>query len=81
MVRAGDIVYIHVFGQGLLICNTYEVATDLLEKQGSIYSDKPHLVMAGELYVFSPLDRRIYADVACRCGCENMVPFIPLVYQ
>lgn len=45
----GDIMYIHVFGQGLVFCNTYEVATDLLERQGAIYSDKPHLVMAGEL--------------------------------
>lgn len=42
-------MYIHVFGQGLVFCNTYEVATDLLEKQGSIYSDKPQLIMAGEL--------------------------------
>ena len=36
---------------GLLFCNTYEVATDLLEKQGAIYSDKPALVMAGDLCV------------------------------
>ena len=45
----GDIVYLHVFGQGLLFLNTYEVAIDLLERKGSIYSDKPPLVMAGEL--------------------------------
>ncbi|EKM53298.1 uncharacterized protein PHACADRAFT_163592 [Phanerochaete carnosa HHB-10118-sp] len=45
----GDIVYIHLLGQGLVFCNTYEVAQDLLDKKGSIYSDKPHLVMAGEL--------------------------------
>ncbi|THG97275.1 hypothetical protein EW026_g4689 [Hermanssonia centrifuga] len=47
--KYGDVVYIHVFGQGLLFCNTYETATDLLEKRGAIYSDKPALVMAGEL--------------------------------
>ncbi|KAI0676742.1 cytochrome P450 [Trametes maxima] len=45
----GDVVYLHVFGQGLLFLNTYDVAIDLLEKKGSIYSDKPSLVMAGEL--------------------------------
>ncbi|KAI0764993.1 cytochrome P450 [Fomes fomentarius] len=45
----GDIVYLHVFGQGLLFLNTYEVAIDLLERKGSIYSDKPALVMAGDL--------------------------------
>ncbi|RDX54448.1 cytochrome P450 [Lentinus brumalis] len=47
--RYGDIVYLHVFGQGLLFLNTYEVALDLMERKGSIYSDKPPLVMAGEL--------------------------------
>ena len=46
-------MYIHVFGQGLVFCNTYEVAQDLLEKKGSIYSDKPQLIMAGELCVSS----------------------------
>ncbi|KAI0701720.1 cytochrome P450 [Earliella scabrosa] len=45
----GDIVYLHVFGQGLLFLNTYDVAVDLLERKGSIYSDKPALVMAGDL--------------------------------
>ncbi|KAI0637681.1 cytochrome P450 [Trametes polyzona] len=45
----GDVVYLHVFGQGLLFVNTYEAAIELLEKKGSIYSDKPRLVMAGEL--------------------------------
>ncbi|KAH8103320.1 cytochrome P450 [Cristinia sonorae] len=45
----GDIVYIHVFGQGLVFLNSYDVTVDLLEKRGSIYSDKPALVMAGEL--------------------------------
>ncbi|EMD36507.1 hypothetical protein CERSUDRAFT_115561 [Gelatoporia subvermispora B] len=45
----GDTVYLHVFGQGLVFLNSIEAATDLLEKKGSIYSDKPSLVMAGEL--------------------------------
>ncbi|PFH51601.1 hypothetical protein AMATHDRAFT_142046 [Amanita thiersii Skay4041] len=45
----GDIVYVHVFGQGLVFLNSPEAAFDLLDKRGSIYSDKPQLVMAGEL--------------------------------
>lgn len=45
----GDIVYLHVFGQGLLFLNTYEIAIDLLERKGAIYSDKPARVMAGDL--------------------------------
>ena len=47
--RTGKIVYLHVFGQGLVFLNTSEVAVDLMEKRGAIYSDKPSLVMAGEL--------------------------------
>ncbi|TCD67633.1 hypothetical protein EIP91_012198 [Steccherinum ochraceum] len=45
----GDIVYIHVFGQGLVFLNSYDVTVDLMDKRGAIYSDKPALVMAGEL--------------------------------
>ncbi|KAF8629505.1 hypothetical protein AX17_005631 [Amanita inopinata Kibby_2008] len=45
----GDVVYLHVFGQGLVFLNSPEAAVDLLDKRGSIYSDKPQLVMVGEL--------------------------------
>ncbi|THH22534.1 hypothetical protein EUX98_g8161 [Antrodiella citrinella] len=45
----GEIVYIHVFGQGLVFLNSYEVTVELMEKRGAIYSDKPAFVMAGEL--------------------------------
>lgn len=45
----GDVVYLHVLGQGLVFLNSPEAAVDLLDKRGSIYSDKPSLVMAGEL--------------------------------
>ncbi|OJT07746.1 O-methylsterigmatocystin oxidoreductase [Trametes pubescens] len=45
----GELVYLNVFGQGLLFVNSYEAAVDLLEKRGAIYSDKPKMVMAGEL--------------------------------
>ncbi|KZT21538.1 cytochrome P450 [Neolentinus lepideus HHB14362 ss-1] len=47
--KYGDIVYIHVFGTGLVFLNDAEAAVDLMDRKGSIYSDRPHLVMAGEL--------------------------------
>jgi len=47
----GDVVYIHVLGQSLVFLNSADAAFDLLDKRGSIYSDKPSLVMAGELSV------------------------------
>jgi cytochrome P450 len=45
----GDVCYVHVFGQGLVFLCSPEAAFDLLDKRGSIYSDKPYLVMTGEL--------------------------------
>ncbi|KAG6808984.1 hypothetical protein H0H92_002091 [Tricholoma furcatifolium] len=45
----GDVVYLHVLGQGLVFLNSPEAVSDLLDMRGSIYSDKPSLVMAGDL--------------------------------
>ncbi|TFK50520.1 cytochrome P450 [Heliocybe sulcata] len=45
----GDVVYVHVFGVALVFLNTTDAAFDLMEKRGAIYSDKPRLVMTGEL--------------------------------
>ncbi|KAF9043019.1 cytochrome P450 [Panaeolus papilionaceus] len=45
----GDVVYLHVLGQGIVFLNSAEAAIDLLDKRGAIYSDKPKFVMAGEL--------------------------------
>ncbi|KIK93082.1 hypothetical protein PAXRUDRAFT_34248 [Paxillus rubicundulus Ve08.2h10] len=47
--KYGSITYLHVFGQDLVYLNTPEVAFELLDKRGAIYSDRPRLVMAGEL--------------------------------
>ncbi|TDL15041.1 cytochrome P450 [Rickenella mellea] len=45
----GDIVYVHAFGQPIILLNTLEMANDLLAKRSSIYSDRARMVMAGEL--------------------------------
>ncbi|KAK0430310.1 cytochrome P450 [Armillaria borealis] len=71
--KFGDVVYNHVFGQGLVFLNSPEVVNDLLDMRGSVYSDKPQLVMVGELRVFNcPVWTRLDID-SIRCGCENMV--------
>lgn len=49
MLHIGSVCYLHICGQGLVFLNTPEAAFELLDKRGSIYSDKPHLVMGGEL--------------------------------
>lgn len=38
-----------VLGQPLIIVNSAKVATDMLDKKSSIYSDRPVLQMGGEL--------------------------------
>ncbi|KAG2070560.1 cytochrome P450 [Suillus decipiens] len=45
----GPVTHIRIFNQSLIFLNTPKAVFDLLDKRGSIYSDKPHLVMAGEL--------------------------------
>ncbi|SJL03008.1 related to cytochrome P450 CYP2 subfamily [Armillaria ostoyae] len=45
----GDIASVSVLGQRIVILNPAQVAIDMLDKKSSIFSDRPVLVMAGEL--------------------------------
>ncbi|KIJ33064.1 hypothetical protein M422DRAFT_265094 [Sphaerobolus stellatus SS14] len=45
----GDVVHLHVGPISLIFLNSPEACFDLLDKRGSIYSDKPQLTMSGEL--------------------------------
>jgi hypothetical protein len=45
----GDICSVTVLGQPLIILNSAKIATDMLDKKSSIYSDRPTLQMGGEL--------------------------------
>jgi hypothetical protein len=49
-------IYLEVLATPLVFLNSAEAATDLLQKRGNIYSDRPHLTMAGELYVVSAMN-------------------------
>ncbi|KAJ6477534.1 putative monooxygenase [Mycena sanguinolenta] len=42
----GSIVYMEALGQPIIVINSAKVANDLLDKRGSIYSDRPILTMA-----------------------------------
>ena len=46
---AGDVVYLHIFGQGILFLNTFEATVDLLDKRGGAYAGRPYTVMCSEL--------------------------------
>ncbi|KAJ7611293.1 cytochrome P450 [Roridomyces roridus] len=45
----GDICSISILGQEIMILNSASAASALLDKKSSIYSDRPFVVMAGEL--------------------------------
>ncbi|KAF9045406.1 cytochrome P450 [Panaeolus papilionaceus] len=45
----GDIVSVSVFGQRMVILNSAKVASEMLDKKSSIYSDRPVMQMGGEL--------------------------------
>ncbi|KAF7984180.1 hypothetical protein HWV62_16866 [Athelia sp. TMB] len=44
-----SVCYLHLFGQGIVFLNTPEAVLELLDKRGDIYSDRPPMVMAGDL--------------------------------
>ncbi|KIY70895.1 cytochrome P450 [Cylindrobasidium torrendii FP15055 ss-10] len=45
----GEIMHISAAGQPIIILSTPHVLAELLDRRGSIYSDRPNLVMGGEL--------------------------------
>ena len=44
VLNAGPLVYLTVAGQGILVLNTHQVAADLLDRRGHIYSDRPRMI-------------------------------------
>ena len=40
---------LQVLGKSVIVLSDTKIAVDLLEKRGAIYSDKPKMIMAGEL--------------------------------
>lgn len=48
-VRPGDVIYLNVAGQPIIILNSRKVATDLFERRAGIYSDRPIYIVACEL--------------------------------
>ena len=42
-------VYLNVLGQPIVIINSHQIAIDLFEKRSSKYSDRPRMVVGGEM--------------------------------
>ena len=47
----GDLVYLNIFGQSIVVINSSVVAFELFEKRSLIYSDRPECPMMNDLYV------------------------------
>ncbi|KAH9478540.1 Cytochrome P450 monooxygenase [Psilocybe cubensis] len=45
----GDMAYLKVFGQGILLINSHTAAIDLLHRRSTIYSDRPSFVVINAL--------------------------------
>ncbi|KAI0362724.1 cytochrome P450 [Trametes cingulata] len=47
-----DIIRLNALGMNIVVANSYEIATELLDRRSAIYSDRPRMVMLGELCGF-----------------------------
>ncbi|TFY79510.1 hypothetical protein EWM64_g4501 [Hericium alpestre] len=47
--RWGSIIHVKLFGQSTIIVNSFEAATNMLDKKSAIYSDRPELPVANEI--------------------------------
>ncbi|KAK7044238.1 hypothetical protein VNI00_007960 [Paramarasmius palmivorus] len=47
--KYGDLIHLTALGQHILVLNSQTAVLELLERRSTIYSDRPRLVMAGEL--------------------------------
>ncbi|KAH9925304.1 cytochrome P450 [Fomitopsis serialis] len=45
----GDVIHVSVLGRSFIVLSSREAISELLEKRGAIYSDRPIIPMAGEL--------------------------------
>jgi hypothetical protein len=50
-IVTGGVVYLHLFGRGLIFLNSPAAVIELMERRSAIYSDRAPLVMVTELFV------------------------------
>ena len=47
---AGDVLSFRIFGQVIVVLNSFKASKDLLERRGDIYADRP-VIPSAEMYV------------------------------
>jgi len=48
-IGLGDLIYLNVVGQPIVIINSHKVAGDLLDRRSRIYSDRPRSIVACDI--------------------------------
>ncbi|KZT33428.1 hypothetical protein SISSUDRAFT_993061, partial [Sistotremastrum suecicum HHB10207 ss-3] len=72
----GDVVYPRAASRHVLILNSHQTALDLLEPKSAIFSSKPRIVFASDMYVLLPLP--IYTiSISSRCGFGKTLVLTP----
>jgi hypothetical protein len=46
---ASDVIHVSAFGKSIIVLNSAKAISDLLDHRWALYSDRPRMVMAGEL--------------------------------
>ncbi|KAJ3572617.1 hypothetical protein NP233_g2968 [Leucocoprinus birnbaumii] len=58
--KYGDMVYLSVLGKGILILGSMERVSDIFEKRGNNYSDRPPMPMVNDLFLTDLIIRVTY---------------------
>ncbi|KAJ7699575.1 cytochrome P450 [Mycena rosella] len=81
----GDVIHLQVLGKSMIVLDTLQAAVDLLDKRGSIYSDRPPLPLyelLGWTYMLSfmrygeifPRHRQVHQSFFSRQRCAEFEP-------
>ena len=46
---AGDIIYLNVLGNDVIVLNSVEDAREIMDKRGALHSDRPRSIFNGEM--------------------------------
>ena len=75
---SGPIMHLSVLGSSFIVLSSREVVVDLLEKRSTMYSDRPVIPMAGELWVVTCyLGFPSHTEFNYRAGMDRFVALLP----
>lgn len=70
-------MYAKLLNRAVLVINSVDVARNLMEKRGAIYSDRPRFVLMNEMYVLPDPEYHIANVAKPRLGLDGNVAMLP----